>query len=40
MFTTGCCIICLSARKWCVEYIQQQIFNYMVYKHAKNWSAK
>lgn len=36
VFTAGCCIICLSCRKWVVQYAQRVAFDAVVRRAAKN----
>lgn len=34
MFTTGCCLICLSVRQWCMSYVKQKMFDMMITRAA------
>lgn len=36
MFTAGCCILCLSIRKWCADAFKEQMFNLIVRRAARN----
>lgn len=35
MFTAGCCILCLSARKWLCDKVKERVFQYVVLKSAR-----